>query len=101
MHNRSDSVNLFIVRDRGRGSEEDTGRKTTAEDEGRMLDTEGAIYDILDVILEQIYVTISVQRKRLIIGVQALRSLRSALTCSCRTICVRCMFLIAVHEAPL
>ena len=66
-----------------------------------MVDTEGAAYDKLDVILEQINVVVSVQVKRLITGVQALRSPRPALACSCRTTCVSCVLFIWDHDTPL
>lgn len=69
-------------------------------DENRMLKTERAAYDKVGVILEQVNVLVGVQGKRLITGVQALGSLRSALACSCRITCVRCTLLIRVHNTP-
>jgi len=76
-------------------------KKPIMADENRMLKAERATYDKLGLILEQINELVSVQRKRLMTGVQALRSLRSALACSCRTTCVRCTLLIRGHGTPL
>jgi len=75
--------------------------KTIAADENRTLKIERATYDKLGMILEQINVVVSVQRSRLITGVQALHSLRSALACSCRITCVRCILLTWYHDTPL